>query len=226
MNTEPYMAIHAAEAQQVKKISRRSARVAAVLFVAATASTMASQMIVEQLPDSATGLIAQQDLLTLAVAFEIVNGLASAGIALALYPVLRHLSELMATGYLGLRIVEGALGVAGAASLMLITVSEPTTSTLAATHHDALFLLVLIIFSCGTFCFYPLLFKYRIVPRPLSLWGIIGGLMLLISCLLILFGRIAAGGTTDFVLSLPIWINEMVLAVWLFFRGFDLSSAN
>lgn len=215
----------AAEVQQGNDISTRSARIAAVLFVAATASTMASQIIVEQLPDSATGIVAQQDLLSLAVVFEIVNGLASAGIALALYPVLRHLSELMATGYLGLRIVEGALGVAAAASLMLIAVPDQNTSTLAATHHDAMFLLVLIVFSCGTFCFYPLLFKYRIVPRLLSLWGLIGGLMLLISCTLILFGRIEVGGTTDLVLSLPIWINEMVLAAWLFLRGFDLSSA-
>ena len=88
-----------------------------------------------------------------------------------------------------------------------------------------MFLLVLIVFSCGTFCFYPLLFKYRLVPRLLSLWGMIGGLMLLISCFLILFGRIETGGTTDLVLSLPIWINEMVLAAWLFVRGLDLSRA-
>lgn len=226
MSTKPDIAISAAQAQQGNNISRRSARIAAVFFVAATASTMASQIIVEQLPDSTTGYVAQQDLLTLAVVLEIVNGLASAGIALALYPVLRNLSELMATGYLGLRIVEGALGVAAAASLMLIAVPDPNTSTLAGTHHDAMFLLVLIVFSCGTFCFYPLMFKYRIVPRLLSLWGMIGGLMLLISCILILFGRIDAGGTTDLVLSLPIWINEMVLAAWLFLRGFDLSSAD
>jgi hypothetical protein len=57
-----------------------------------------------------------------------------------------------------------------------------------------------------------MLFKYRLVPRLLSLWGMIGGLSLFISCLLILFGRIEISGTTDFVLSLPIWINEMVLA--------------
>jgi len=226
LSTESNIATFAAKVPQGHDISRRSTRIAAVLFVAATASTMASQMILERLSDSAAGLATQQDLLALAVVFEIVNGLASAGIALALYPVLRRLSELMATGYLGLRVLEGALGVAAAASLMLIVVPEPGTFTWAVAHHDATFLLVLIVFSCGTFCFYPLLYKYRLVPRLLSLWGMIGGLMLLISCYLILFGRIEAGGTTDLVLSLPIWINEMVLAAWLFSRGLDLCGAS
>jgi hypothetical protein len=204
---------------------RRAARIAAVLFVLATASTMADQMTL----DGLQGEVGEPDatrsgLVSLAVTFEIMNGLASAGIALALYPVLRHVSELAATGYLGLRVVEGALGVAAAAGLMMIMVPQQGNSGWAMAYHDATFLLVLIVFSCGTFCFYPVLFKYRLVPPVLSLWGIIGGLTLLISCLLILFGRIEIGGTTDLILSLPIWINEMVLAVWLFIRGFDLSA--
>lgn len=206
-------------------MSARAARIAAVLFIVATASTMAGQMILEALPDAAKGLAAQRDLVALAIVCEIANGLASAGIALAFYPVLRRVSELAATGYLGLRIVEGALGVAAAAGLMMIMVPDLGNSDWAFAYHDATFLLVLIVFSCGTFCFYPLLFKYRLVPRFLSLWGMLGGLMLLTSCLMILFGRIEIGGMTDLILSLPIWINEMVLAVWLLTRGLDLSSA-
>ena len=225
MSTDTDIVIFAADAPRWTKMSARAARIAAVLFIVATASTMAGQMILEALPDAANGLAAQRDLVALAIVFEIANGLASAGIALAFYPVLRRVSELAATGYLGLRVVEGALGVAAAAGLMMIMVPEPGNSDWAFAYHDATFLLVLIVFSCGTFCFYPVLFKYRLVPRVLSLWGMIGGLMLLISCVLILFGRIEIGGTTDLILSLPIWINEMVLAVWLLVRGLDLGGA-
>jgi len=56
------------------------------------------------------------------------------------------------------------------------------------------------------------------MPQPNStcrafcpFWGMSGGLMVLISCLLILFGRIEIGSATDLIHSLPIWINEMVL---------------
>ena len=203
-------------------LAGRVAVIAALLFITATAATMASQILLDAVAEEASALPSEQrNLVTLAVVFEITNGLASAGIALALFPVLRHFSELAATGYLGLRLVEGALGVAGAAGLMVLFV--PDTGW-ALAYHDAVFLLVLIVFSCGTVLFYPLLFRYRLVPRLLSVWGGVGGLMLLASCLLILFGRIEMGGTTDLVLSLPIWINEMVLAVWFLVRGFDFSA--
>lgn len=46
--------------------------------------------------------------------------------------------------------------------------------------------------------------------------------MLLAANLAILFDRIEIGGTTDLILSLPIWINEMALAVWLLIRGVTL----
>lgn len=226
MSTEKHLATVGTDTRQWSDLCGRAARIAAVLFIVATTSTMAGQIILEGVPDALNMRSGQHDLLALAVVFEICNGLASAGIALAFYPVLRRVSELAATGYLGLRIVEGALGVAAAAGLIMVMVPAPGTSDWAMAFHDATFLLVLIIFSCGTFCFYPVLFKYRLVPRLLSIWGVLGGLLLLVSCLLILFGRIRMGDATDLVLSLPIWINEMVLAVWLLARGVDLGGAS
>jgi hypothetical protein len=106
---------------------------------------MAGQMIMDGLREPVNGLAAQNDLVALAVVFEIANGLASAGIALAFYPVLRRVSELAASGYLGLRIVEGALGVAAAAGFMMIMIPELGNSDWAIAYHDAMFLLVLIV---------------------------------------------------------------------------------
>jgi len=57
----------------------------------------------------------------------------------------------------------------------------------------------------------------------LSLWGVIGGLMLFVAFVLILSGRVEMGGGTDLKLSLPVWINEMALAPWLLVRGVDLT---
>ncbi len=202
---------------------QRAARIAGVLFIIATASTMAAQIILSPLLDaSQRATDPQTNPVALAVLLEIANALASAGIAIAFYPVLRRCAELAATGYLGLRVIEGAVGVVAATVLAMIisTSADEMAFTLAV--HDTAFLMVLLVFSCGTLLLYPMLYAFRLVPPVLSLWGLIGGLILLVSCVLILFGQIEVGGTTDLILSLPIWINEMALALWLLARGVDL----
>jgi len=209
------------------RANRYAARVAGVLFITATASTMGAQTILASLLDGAPEADAiQRHLFALVVLLELANALASAGIAIAFYPVLRRLAETAATGYLGLRIIEGAVGVVAAAALAMILFMGPSGPAVALELHEAAFLMVLIVFSIGTLLLYPVLFAFRLVPQVLSLWGLIGGLMLLVSCGLILFGRIEVGGRVDLILSLPIWINEMVLALWLLIRGLDPAAIN
>lgn len=131
--------------------------------------------------------------------------------------------------------IEAGLGIVAAIGLLsLLTVSKggfaasasgsQDLSAFALAFHDWAFHLVLIVFSLSTLMLYPILFRFRLVPVFISLWGLIGGLMLLASNMLILFGPIEIGSTADTLLSLPIWINEMVLAVWLIVKGFNLSA--
>ncbi|MCK0126348.1 DUF4386 domain-containing protein [Gelidibacter sp. F2691] len=208
----------------ITRAMQRRARIAGVLFIIATASTMAAQILLTPFLEGSQAVTAlQTPLIALAVLLEISNALASAGIAIAFYPVLRRCAELAATGYLGLRVIEGAVGVVAAAVLAMIVSTSASEYAFTVALHDTAFLLVLLVFSFSTLLLYPMLFAFRLVPPLLSLWGLIGGLMLLVSCVLILFGQVEVGGTTDLILSLPIWINEMVLALWLLLRGVDLT---
>lgn len=205
---------------------RTESIVAGVLFITATGATMVSQVIVEPILESAhvtAGLAGREAVFTLGVLLEIVNALASAGIAIALFPILWQCVPGLAVAYAGLRTVEASTGIAAATGLLMLFSVE--TAPIGPVWHEWAFLMVLLVFSAGTFVLYPTLFVFRLVPRVLSVWGLIGGLMLLLSILLILFGRIEIGSTTDLVLSLPIWINEMALALWLIFRGVDMSAA-
>lgn len=201
---------------------RTESTVAGVLFITATVSTMASQIVIAPMlgaPDVAGHVAGHRAAFVSGVILELVNALASAGIAIALFPIIWRCVRSVAVAYLGLRIIEASLGAfAAGALLILLSFSDPA---IAIALHEWGFLLVLIVFSVGTLILYPLLFSYRLVPPVLSLWGLIGGVMLLVSCLLILFGRIETGSRADLVLSLPIWINEMALALWLILRGVD-----
>ncbi|SMX31397.1 DUF4386 domain-containing protein [Actibacterium lipolyticum] len=209
----------------MSKRYRTESRVAGVLFIIATAATMASQMIVEPILDRATEvtvLAGREGAFRTGVLLEVLNALASAGIAIALFPILWCCVRGLAVAYAGLRTIEASTGIAAVCGLLLLL--SPDMGEIGLVWHDWAFLLLLLVFSTSACVLYPVLFVFRLVPRVLSVWGLIGGLMLAVSVLLILFGRIEFGSMTDLVLSLPIWINEMALALWLIFRGVDMSA--
>jgi hypothetical protein len=202
---------------------RSETTIAGVLFIIATTATMASQLIIAPMlvvPDVADQVVDNRTLFVFGVLLEVTNALASAGIAIALCPVIWRCTQGLAVGYVGLRVIEASLGALAAAGLLTLLSSDVTQFAVAL--HDWAFILVLFVFSIGTLILYPLLLRFRLVPVVLSLWGLIGGGMLLCSVVLILFGWIEVGSTPDTILSLPIWINEMALALWLIIRGVDL----
>ena len=74
-----------------------------------------------------------------------------------------------------------------------------------------------IVFSLGALMIYYLFYQSQLVPRWLSVWGLIGAILYLASGLFAMF-------SLDFgILEAPLALQEMVLAVWLIVKGFNLS---
>jgi len=211
----------------VSETFRGNAVLAGVLFITATTATVISQVLMDPLlsqADPVAAIRAASGVFAAAVGLELVNALASLGIAVALFAVLRRHNLTAAVGYLGLRAVEGATGVLAAAGFLTVLAPD-TDGAWGMALHDAGFLIVLIVFSASTLVLYPSMFRFRLVPGWLSLWGMAGGVLLLLSCLMILAGRIGIGSTPDMILSLPIAVNELVLALWLILRGVATATA-
>jgi hypothetical protein len=85
----------------------------------------------------------------------------------------------------------------------------------------------IIVFSLGALMLYSMLYTSNLVPRWISVWGFIAILPDLATAFLDVFGLMDAsmsGGT--FFLSFPIFLQEMVMAVWLIVKGFNLSAIN
>ena len=206
---------------------RNCARIAGLLFITATAATMLSQILLEpflQAPDVIVSVAENRDLFVFSALLEVVNALASAGISFAFFPILRRCVEGLAVAYVGLRSIEAGLGIVATIGILMLGAPGITQHALTIAGHDLAFLMLLLVFTVGTMVLYPLLFIYNLVPRWLSIWGFVGGVIFFSSVLMIIFGRIEMGSTLDTILSLPIWINEMVLALWLIVRGVDFSS--
>lgn len=167
---------------------------------------------------------------------ELLEAGTSAGIAIALYPVLRKRSEGLALGAVALRTLEAAMyAVGGVITLSLLYLARqhgPATALSDAgiqSIGDALIgvrqsatLAGAYAYIAGALMYYSVFYRYRLVPRWLTGWGIAAELPLLTACLLATFGRTPVTSYT--LLVLPVAIQEYVLATWLIFKGFASSA--
>jgi hypothetical protein len=97
------------------------------------------------------------------------------------------------------------------------------SGTLLLAVHDWTHLIgVEIVFSVSALILNYLLYKSKLVPQFISIWGFIGAILLLTIGLLHMFGFSPILAISA-LFTLPLAINEMVLAVWLIAKGFNLS---
>jgi hypothetical protein len=75
------------------------------------------------------------------------------------------------------------------------------------------------VFGISALILYGLMYRSEIVPRWLSAWGFVGAVLILVAGLRGLYGH-SPTSTLSILLTIPIGVQEMVLAVWLIVKGF------
>ena len=68
-----------------------------------------------------------------------------------------------------------------------------------------------------------LMYKSGLVPRRMAMLGLVGGPLLLVAGVGVLFGGIEAGGTVQALATLPEFLWELSLGVYLTVKGFKRS---
>ena len=222
-----------------KGSSRRTALIVGLLFIVADIATFAGDALLRFSggADYLSQLHANAGLAAAGILAKVISALAGAGIAVALYWVLKRASVGMALGSVVFRTLETAFYLVGAMSLLaLLKVSQQLAvagvadrASLQATG-DALLsvrayaapLLAVIAFCVGSFLYNLLFFRARLVPRWLSVFGMVALLSLTTAWALSLF---TGDRITSYIpLAFPIFVQELVLAAWLIARGFDTSA--
>jgi hypothetical protein len=166
---------------------------------------------------------------------EIIVALAGIGTAVTLFPVLKKQNEGAALGLVASRVLEsGTIFVGVAFLLSIVTLRQAGAGADALVTSHALAALYDRIFLLGQ-SFMPaicdlllgfLLYKSRLVPRALSLIGIVGGPVLLVGYFAILFGLVGQHGALAGLSALLVALFEFSLGVWLIVKGFDPSAAD
>ena len=177
--------------------------------------------------------------MVLTALIEFVWAATGAGIAIGLYPILRKYNPTLALGSVAARVVENVFVLIGTLSLLvLLTVSQQSLAAGSAAPSsfqatgDALLavrdwvhgFVALLAFGIGVLMYYYVFYRSRLVPRWLSGWGRVGAALMLVATVYTGFTQDFGFTTVNTVLSIPIGLQEMVLAVWLIVKGFNPSA--
>ncbi|MBO0691425.1 MAG: DUF4386 domain-containing protein [Acidimicrobiaceae bacterium] len=170
--------------------------------------------------------------LALGGVFNLINGLAAVGTAVALYPLLRRRHPGLALGLVTSRLLEGATIVTSTvAVLSLVTLHDPAARGAGRTALVAVGM-ALIALHKWTFLLGPglmsainalllgtMLYKSGLVPRIIPTIGLIGAPILLASVAAAVFGAYDQDSAASLLASLPVAVWELSLALWLTIRG-------
>lgn len=214
---------------------RAAARAAGILFLISYASFTVGSVLVAPMRDVGNDLAVihtQSGQLITGVLLEFGNIAAIVGFAVVLLPYLRRGGEGLAHGYVAMRVLEGAAYlIAGVATASLITLSEEygaAGSPGGGAYHAAQAVAVgqstwavtiaFVPFATGAVLLYVLLYRTRLVPRFIAVWGLVA--VGLVAVFNLMDSDVTELGPAA-LLVVPIIVNEFFLAGWLIVKGFD-----
>jgi hypothetical protein len=156
--------------------------------------------------------------------------------AVVLYPIAKRWSEKVALGYVAARIIESGFIMIGIISIVsLVSVNNALTGATGAeatalavqgnslaAMYDWAFLFgpgLIVGFGNGLMLGY-LMYRSGLVPRRMAMLGLVGGPMLIVSFVLILFGVYENGPGPAGLMALPEIAWEVSLGIYAAWKGF------
>ena len=171
---------------------------------------------------------------------EVVLIVANVGTAVVLFPVLKRQNETLALGYVSARLVECTFIAVGIVSLMSIVTlrqdfadagggdsgSFVTAGRSLVAVHDWTFLLGpgwVVGVGNGLILGY-LMYASGLVPRGMAMLGLVGGPLIIASGTAVLFDVIEPGSAPQVIATIPEFLWELSLGIYLVVKGFKPSS--
>jgi hypothetical protein len=177
-----------------------------VLFLTSTVAFSMGSSFIQSFFDNGS---LNKTLLIEGVLLEIYCGVAVAGIGVLMFPILRIFNKKLALGYAIFRVIECTTIIIGGTYLL---------SQLKLMWNYEM--IIFVFTGLGGLIFAYLLYQSKLIPRNLSVLGIIGYVMLLLGVFLNMLGYIDINSGAGMLLYLPGGLFELFLPLWLFAKGF------
>lgn len=222
-----------------EEASQGLARLTGFLFVVTFATSIPAYFILYAPIRDASFIFGDTFSVTVAggAVLEMILIAANIGTALALYPVLKGAFRGFSLAFVAARIVESTFIAIGIVAVMALNSlrsvafdADPQTMTsigaaLTAIHDWTFRLGPGVVVGVGNGLILGwMMWKSRLVPRPLSTLGLFAGPALLAAGVAVMMGYTEAGGVAQAIATIPEFIWELSLGIWLLLRGFDQSA--
>lgn len=215
---------------------RRTAIILGILLISGILFGILNSVPALENTDYLTKLSAIKTQVLIAVFFQSAMAAVYVCIAVLLYPIIKKYNEGFAIGYFGFRIIGAAFLFVGIVSLLLLLLlSQSFVSTgqlnspyfqtigeLLRTGRDLMNHIGMILpWSLGGLILYYCIFKMKLAPKWLSIWGIVGSSLTIIATLMLMLDFIKIVTPTYFMMNTPTALFELSLAFFLIVKGFN-----
>lgn len=217
--------------------NRKTAIIVGVLFIIATLAPIVSIVFIGSIydPNYLTAVSASENQVLMGVLLLLAMTASVVSIPIMMFPILRNHNESLALGYVGARIFEGffsAINIINLLSILslsreFVNAATPvasyfqTSGALLLAQFDWVSILLDFPFTLSALVLNYLLYKSKLIPRWLSVLGLIGGALWLATTPFRMFGIFPS--SLEF-LAIIIAAQEMIFAVWLIVKGFNSSA--
>jgi hypothetical protein len=222
--------------------TRTIATVTGVLFlITFIASIPAAFVLYPPLLNDPTYIVGAGDdmRVSLGALLEVIVVVANIGTAVMLYPLLKRQNEAVALGYVTARVVESTIIMVGIVSLLSVVTLRQEFAGAAGTDAASLVTVggTLVAFHDATFLLGPgflaglgngillgyLMYRSGLVPRGMAMLGLIGGPLLIASFVAVLFGAYEQVSVRSAIATIPEFLWELSLGIYLIVKGFKPS---
>ncbi len=222
--------------------NRKTAIIVGVLFIIGTVAGVLSVVFTGSIlgdPDYLIKVSANETQIIIGTLLVLMMGLALAMVPVVIFPIFKKHNEILALGYVVFRgALETVTDIAMVITwLFLLILSREYVAAGASDASNfqilgAVFLkgidsissIMGIVFSLGALMLYYAFYQSKLIPGWISIWGFIAIILHLATCILIIFHLQSPSSTINSVMNFPIFLQEMVMAVWLIVKGFNSSA--
>ncbi|WP_186758569.1 DUF4386 domain-containing protein [Echinicola salinicaeni] len=220
---------------------KKSIVVGALLILSIVVGILSIDPVIDKL-DNLANISIHANSIIIRAFMQFILALIYASIPIILYSILKKVNNGLTIGFLVFRIISVIFILIGWMSILFLLVLSQefvksgspdlsyfqTLDNLLRSGRDLINHVAMpLTLSVGNLMFYYILYQSKLVPQWLSVWGLIATVLSsVLASLLLMFSVINIITPIYILLALPTALLEIVLAIWLIVKGFDLNMVN